>query len=74
MSVGLILGLGWLAAALLVLRRRGHAVAGWALAGAGIPILGLITLHHGPYWGLLALAVGVLPLRTVLRRGRGVMP
>lgn len=74
MSVGLILGLCWLAAALVVLRRRSHGAAGWALAAAGIPILGLITLHHGPYWGLLALAVGVLPLRPVLRREREVRP
>jgi hypothetical protein len=69
-------GILWLAVAVLVLcgARRSHAPTGWALAIAAIPVLGLITLECGPFWGLISLivAMGLLrgPLRPVLGRSR----
>ncbi len=76
MSVGLILGLVWigLATAVACGKRRAHVPTGWALAALGIPVLGMVTYHHGPIWGLVAMCIGAImlrqPLRSVLRRAR----
>ncbi|QUS35015.1 DUF2484 family protein [Falsirhodobacter algicola] len=63
----------WILAA-LCLRRNGQTRVGWALVLTGIPLLGLITLHAGPFWGFVALAAALpllrLPLRAVRARAR----
>ncbi|MDB6452071.1 DUF2484 family protein [Falsirhodobacter sp. 20TX0035] len=49
------------------LHRRSNPTVGWALTLSGIPMLGLVTWQAGPLWGLLALAVALILLRTPFR-------
>ena len=43
----------------------------YALIAVGIPLLGLVTIQHGPWLGLLVLAAGCSVLRwPVIRFGR----
>jgi len=54
----------WLLLACLMPRlpRRAHRRAGWTLALAGVPVLGLSTLNWGPGAGMLCLGLGLLLL------------
>ncbi|MGO4853515.1 DUF2484 family protein [Phaeovulum sp. W22_SRMD_FR3] len=65
MTLPLILACLWvLAATLIALAPRGlHWPGAWALIAVGVPILGWVTLTHGPWVGLAVLAAGVSILR-----------
>lgn len=60
--MSVVFGIVWLAASV--------RWSGWALAVAGIPILGLLTYDFGPIWGLLALAIGAAILSAPVMRRR----
>ncbi|MFN3524913.1 MAG: DUF2484 family protein [Paracoccus sp. (in: a-proteobacteria)] len=60
-----------LACAIPRLNRRNRQSASWAMALAGVPILGWLTLQWGPGLGILGFALGLLVLyRPPLRRRR----
>jgi hypothetical protein len=78
MSTPVILGLLWLVAANVIgmfPSRRGHWPAAYGLIAVGIPLLGWITYHAGPWVGLAFFAAGASilrwPLRFLARRMRG---
>ncbi|MBM9594605.1 DUF2484 family protein [Roseitranquillus sediminis] len=48
--------------------RRDHLPTTFLLVCAGIPIVGYLTLQHGPGAGVLALAVGAAMLRWLASR------
>lgn len=71
MSGPLILAFLWAVAANLIgmlPSKRSHWPQAYALIALGIPILGWLTLRHGPLIGLLALIAGMSVLRWPLRR------
>lgn len=41
--------------------RRARALTGLLIV-TGVPILGFLTLNHGPVWGLIGLGLGMLAL------------
>lgn len=43
--------------------RRFHLRGAWALIISGVPLIGWVTLDHGPLLGLLCLAGGISVLR-----------
>lgn len=57
--VGCLVGMG---------PQRWHWPAAWALIATGIPLLGLVTLQMGPWWGMAALVAGASLLRWPLLR------
>ena len=46
---------------------RSHWPLAWALIATGIPLLGYVTLQHGPWIALLVMAGGASVLRWPLR-------
>lgn len=65
-SLPLILGLLWLVAANILAMlpsRDNHWRRAYALIAIGVPLLGWITLAHGPWIALLFLAAGASVLR-----------
>jgi hypothetical protein len=81
MSLPLICGLVWLVLANVIAMlpsRDHHWRAAYALIALGVPLLGWLTYHEGPVFGLLFLVAGASVLRWPvvfflrwLRRGRG---
>lgn len=68
----MILVLLWLIAANIIgilPSRRSHWPQAYALIAVGVPLLGWLTLAHGPLAGLLALAAGASVLRWPVRYG-----
>lgn len=66
MSLSLILACLWAIAAnfaAMLPSRKNHWPAAYVLMAAGIPILGYVTLQHGPWLGLLCLAAAASILR-----------
>jgi hypothetical protein len=66
MSWPLIAALGWIIAANLIAMlpsRDHHWRAAYGLIAVGIPILGWLTVEHGPTFGLLFLAAAISVLR-----------
>ena len=66
MTLSLILACIWaLLANLLGLlpSRKNHWPQAYALIALGVPILGFVTYQHGPWVGLIVLAMGVSVLR-----------
>ena len=66
MSWGLVAALVWLIVANVVAMfpsRDNHWTFAYVLIAVGIPILGWVTLEHGPIWGMVLLACGVSVLR-----------
>jgi CHASE2 domain-containing sensor protein len=65
MSLALIIASLWALTATLVALapRRFHWRGAWALIGTGVPLIGWITLQHGPFIGLMCLAAGTSVLR-----------
>jgi len=66
MSLSLILACVWAIVANIsgmFPSRHNHWPAAYALIAAGIPLLGYITLQHGPWITLLIAAAGVSILR-----------
>lgn len=65
-SVPLVLGLLWLVVANvlgMLPSRDNHWRRAYALIAVGVPLLGWITLSHGPWIALLFLAAGASVLR-----------
>ncbi len=58
--------------------RDHHWTAAYWLFGCGVPLLGWLTMQHGPVAGMIALAMGASVLRWPLillaRRLRGPTP
>jgi hypothetical protein len=70
MTTPVILGLLWLVAANVIgmfPSKRGHWPAAYGLIAVGIPLLGWITYHAGPWIGLAFFAAGASILRWPLR-------
>jgi len=66
MSLSLILACLWVISANVTAMfpsKRNHWPAAYALIAVGIPLLGFITLQHGPSIALLILAAGASILR-----------
>jgi len=66
MSPSLILAALWAISANVIAMfpsRRNHWPAAYVLIATGIPILGYVTLQHGPWIALLILAAGMSILR-----------
>lgn len=66
MSLSLILACLWAVAANVIgmfPSKRNHWPAAYVLIALGIPLLGFITLQHGPWIGLMILAAGASILR-----------
>ncbi len=66
MTLSLTLACLWAIAAnviAMVPSRRNHWPAAYLLTALGIPLLGYITLQHGPWIALLCLAAGASILR-----------
>ncbi|WP_187428741.1 hypothetical protein ROLI_011510 [Roseobacter fucihabitans] len=66
MSLALTLAALWvLAANILAMTpsKDNHWRRAYALIALGIPIVGLVTWHHGPWIGMLVMAGGVSVLR-----------
>jgi hypothetical protein len=72
LSASLVAAALWSASAVLaaLLPRRPRARAVALLIGSGVPLLGMLTMEHGPWAGLAALASGVLILRWPICRSR----
>lgn len=73
MSDSIILALLWGISANLIAMRsnRFGGAQFYVLIAAGIPILGLVTMQHGPWFGLLLLLLGMSVLRwPVVELGR----
>lgn len=70
MSGSLLLAAAWivLACLLAMALRRQRGVAIVALIVSGIPVVGWITLQHGPVPGMAALAFGACLMRWPLAR------
>ena len=71
MSVSLILVCLWVVIANVAAMRPArdnHWGLAWALIVTGIPLLGYVTLQHGPWMGLLILGAGASILRWPLIR------
>ena len=69
MSLSLILACFWAIAANVTAMfpsKRNHWPAAYVLIALGVPILGYITLQHGPWIALLILAAGASILRWPL--------
>jgi len=78
-SVALILGCLWFVAANIVAMlpsRDHHWTAAYMLIACGVPLLGWLTVEHGPILGMLALAAGASilrwPLVFLMRRIKGL--
>ena len=70
MSTSLILTCLWFIAAnvgAILPSRRSHWPLAYALIATGIPILGYVTMQHGPWIALLVMAGGASVLRWPLR-------
>lgn len=66
MSWGLGAAFVWLIVANVVAMlpsRDNHWTFAYVLIAVGIPILGWVTLEHGPIWGMVLLAAGTSVLR-----------
>ncbi|KEP69563.1 hypothetical protein DL1_02880 [Thioclava dalianensis] len=65
MSAPLLLSCLWaIGASLIALGpSRFHWPAAWVLIALGVPLVGWVTLDHGPIVGLLVLAGGISVLR-----------
>ncbi len=69
MSLALVLACLWLVTANLVAilpSRDHHWTAACVLTACGVPLLGWLTVEHGPVMGMLALAGGASVLRWPL--------
>lgn len=69
MSLSLTLAFVWAIVAnvtAMLPSRKNHWPAAYVLIAFGIPILGYITLQHGPWVALLVLAAGASVLRWPL--------
>ena len=69
MSAALILACLWLITANMVAMlpsRDHHWTAAYLLTAFGVPLLGWLTIEHGPVAGMLALAAGASVLRWPL--------
>lgn len=69
MSLSLTLACLWVLAAsvtAMLPSKRNHWPAAYALIATGIPLLGYVTLQHGPWIGLACLAAGASILRWPL--------
>lgn len=69
MSPALVLACLWFLTANLVAMlpsRDHHWTAAYVLIACGVPLLGWLTLGHGPVAGMLALAAGASVLRWPL--------
>ncbi|HQU68435.1 MAG TPA: DUF2484 family protein [Albidovulum sp.] len=69
MNGSMILACLWAVTATLIAilpSRDRHWRAAYLLIGAGIPILGWVTLQNGPWVGLIVLAAGASILRWPL--------
>ena len=69
MSIALVLACLWLIGAnvLAMLPSRDHHwTAACLLTACGVPLLGWLTVEHGPVMGMLALAAGASVLRWPL--------
>ncbi len=69
MSLSLILACLWAIAANVTAMfpsKHNHWPAAYALIGVGIPLLGYVTLQHGPWIALLIAAAGMSVLRWPL--------
>ncbi len=81
MSAALVAACLWFiganAVAMMPSRDRHWTAACWLIA-SGVPLLGWLTLMHGPVAGMLALAAGASvlrwPLVFLIRRVRGIGP
>ena len=65
MSLSLILSCIWvvMATAIALMPQRFHWPGAAALIVLGVPLVGLVTRDHGPFWGLLVLAGAISVLR-----------
>ena len=66
MSLSLTLAALWVLCASVIAMlpsKRSHWPAAYVLIATGIPLLGYVTLQHGPWVGLLCLAAGSSILR-----------
>ena len=73
MALSMMLAVIWVIAACLagMAPQRYHWPSAWALIATGIPILGLVTLAMGPFWGLAGMAMGAMVLRwPIVRTGQ----
>ncbi|MBP1804610.1 DUF2484 family protein [Rubellimicrobium aerolatum] len=77
MSLALLLAGMWVVmanCAALLPTRQGQWMADALLVAVGVPLLGWVTLEHGPVTGVATLAVGAAVLRwpvlPLLRRAR----
>ncbi|GAA5067240.1 DUF2484 family protein [Roseibacterium beibuensis] len=70
MPLAFILACLWALTACLagMMPTRFHWPAAWVLIATGIPLLGLVTVSMGPWWGLGVMAAGVSVLRWPLIR------
>ena len=69
MSLALILAFLWLVSANVVAMlpsRDHHWTAAYVLFACGVPLLGWLTMAHGPVAGMMALAAGASVLRWPL--------
>jgi hypothetical protein len=78
MSVAMVLACLWLITANVVAMlpsRDQHWTAAYLLTAFGVPLLGWLTIEHGPVAGMLALAAGASvlrwPLIFLMRRLKG---
>lgn len=79
MSAALVLACLWFLAANVVAMlpsRDHHWTAAYLLFACGVPLLGWLTVEHGPVAGMVALAAGASvlrwPLIFLMRRLRGM--
>ena len=78
MSVAIVMACLWLISANVVAMlpsRDHHWTAAYLLTAFGVPLLGWLTIEHGPVAGMLALAAGASvlrwPLIFLMRRLKG---
>ena len=79
MSLVAVLACLWLLVANVVAMlpsRDHHWTAAYVLIACGVPLLGWLTMEHGPVAGMVALAAGASvlrwPLVFLMRRLRGI--
>ena len=79
MSLSVVLTCLWFVTANLVAMlpsRDHHWTAAYVLVACGVPLLGWLTMEHGPVAGMLALGAGASilrwPLIVLMRRMRGL--